>query len=196
VERVAEWYALVTCLVVGLSHLLHPRAWAAVFAALHGSASRGRSPMRPQSGARGGVRRGPPRLVRAGRGADAPRLDAGAQGAICFLAPSLALRAWARPGRATAESSRRGACYYWPSPASWVTYCGPVEVTGQGTAEPSGSLFPPSLLNSLTTPATVTAGTRRPSARRSRRRPGFPSDRGGKRGYAEGSDLSRETPSP
>ena len=34
-ERAAEWYALVTCLVVGLSHLLQRQAWAETFAALH-----------------------------------------------------------------------------------------------------------------------------------------------------------------
>ena len=34
-ERAAEWYALVTCLVVGLSHVLQPKAWVEVFAALH-----------------------------------------------------------------------------------------------------------------------------------------------------------------
>lgn len=33
--REAEWYALVTCVVVGLSHILQPKAWAEVFAALH-----------------------------------------------------------------------------------------------------------------------------------------------------------------
>jgi len=35
VERVAEWFALVTCLVVGLSHLLQRQGWVEVFAALH-----------------------------------------------------------------------------------------------------------------------------------------------------------------
>ena len=43
-ERAAEWYALVTCVVVGLSHVLHPRAWAESFDALHRAAGRGRSP--------------------------------------------------------------------------------------------------------------------------------------------------------
>lgn len=34
-ERMAEWYALVTFVIVGLSHILQPRGWAEVFALLH-----------------------------------------------------------------------------------------------------------------------------------------------------------------
>lgn len=35
VERAVEWFALLTSVVVGLSHILQPRAWADAFAALH-----------------------------------------------------------------------------------------------------------------------------------------------------------------
>lgn len=34
-QRAVEWYALVTFLVIGTSHLLHPRAWVDVFEQLH-----------------------------------------------------------------------------------------------------------------------------------------------------------------
>jgi hypothetical protein len=34
-ERAAEWFALVTCLVAGLSHVLRPRDWADAYARLH-----------------------------------------------------------------------------------------------------------------------------------------------------------------
>ena len=34
-ERAAEWYVMVTGIIIGLSHILHPGAWADAFAALH-----------------------------------------------------------------------------------------------------------------------------------------------------------------
>ncbi|MGL4465700.1 MAG: hypothetical protein ACRDD1_02800 [Planctomycetia bacterium] len=34
-ERSAEWFMATTGVVMGLSHLLHPRAWAETFAAMH-----------------------------------------------------------------------------------------------------------------------------------------------------------------
>jgi len=34
-ERAAEWYVIVTCIIIGLSHILHPGAWPDAFAALH-----------------------------------------------------------------------------------------------------------------------------------------------------------------
>ena len=34
-EQAAEWYAVLTCVVIGLSHLTRPQAWVEVFAALH-----------------------------------------------------------------------------------------------------------------------------------------------------------------
>ena len=34
-DRAAEWYVMVTGIIIGLSHILHPGAWADAFAALH-----------------------------------------------------------------------------------------------------------------------------------------------------------------
>jgi hypothetical protein len=96
---VAEWYALITCLVVGLSHLLHPQAWAEVFTALHRLG-------KPGAFANGGVN-----LVTGAAFVAAHPVWSGPaavltllgwalvlKGAICFLAPSLALRSMGRAG--------------------------------------------------------------------------------------------------
>ena len=98
-ERVAEWYALVTCLVVGLSHLLQRQAWAEVFAALHRLG-------KPGAFANGGLS-----LVPGAAFVAAHPVWTGPavvltllgwllvlKGAICFLAPGVALRGMARAG--------------------------------------------------------------------------------------------------
>jgi uncharacterized protein YjeT (DUF2065 family) len=99
VERAAEWYALVTCLVVGLSHLLYPRAWAEVFAAMHRLG-------KPGAFVNGGLSLVPgAALVAAHHVWSWPTMALTLfgwllvlKGAICFLAPSLALRSMSRAG--------------------------------------------------------------------------------------------------
>jgi hypothetical protein len=99
VERVAEWYALVTCLVVGLSHLLQRQAWAEVFAMLNRLG-------KPGAFANGGLS-----LVLGAAFVAAHPVWSGAgivltlfgwllvlKGAICFLAPSIALRGIGKAG--------------------------------------------------------------------------------------------------
>ena len=98
-ERAAEWYALVTCLVVGLSHLLQPRAWAEVFAALHRLG-------KPGAFANGGLN-----LATGAAFVAAHPVWSGPaivltilgwllvlKGAFCFLAPSFALRGMSKAG--------------------------------------------------------------------------------------------------
>ncbi len=98
-ERTAEWYALVTCVVMGLSHLLHQQAWAEVFAALH------------RLGKPGAFANGSFNLVPGAAFVAAHPVWSGPavvltilgwllvlKGAICFLAPSLALRSMERAG--------------------------------------------------------------------------------------------------
>jgi hypothetical protein len=99
VERAAEWYALVTCLVVGLSHLLQPRAWAEVFAALHRLG-------KPGAFVNGGLS-----LVPGAAFVAAHPVWSGPavvltllgwalvlKGALCLLAPGLALRSMGKAG--------------------------------------------------------------------------------------------------
>ena len=98
-ERAAQWYALVTCVVVGLSHILHPRAWADVFAALYRLG-------KPRKFANGGLS-----LVPGVAFVAAHPLWSGPpvvltlfgwlpvlKGAICLLAPSIALRGMGKAG--------------------------------------------------------------------------------------------------
>jgi hypothetical protein len=99
VERAAEWFALVTCAIVGLSHLLQPRAWADVFAALHRLG-------RPGAFVNGGLSLAPGAAFVATH----PVWSGPAtvltvlgwllllKGAVCLLAPDLALRSMARGG--------------------------------------------------------------------------------------------------
>jgi len=99
VERAAEWYGLVTCLVVGLSHLLHPRVWAEAFAVLHRLG-------RPGAFANGGLS-----LVPGAAFVAAHPVWSGpavvftllgwalvVKGSLCFLAPGVALRGMGRAG--------------------------------------------------------------------------------------------------
>jgi hypothetical protein len=98
-ERAAEWYALLTGLIVGLSHILLPRAWAEVFAALHRLG-------RPGAFANGGLS-----LILGAAFVVAHPVWSGPavvltvlgwamvlKGAICFLAPSMALRSMGKAG--------------------------------------------------------------------------------------------------
>jgi hypothetical protein len=102
VERAAQWYAFVTCLVVGLSHLLQRRAWADVFAEL----ARLR---RPGAFANGGLSLVPGAVIVAVHpiwsGPAVVLTVLGwlmvVKGAIYFLAPGLALRSMARAGAGT-----------------------------------------------------------------------------------------------
>jgi hypothetical protein len=99
VERAAEWYALVTCLVVGFSHLVHARAWAEVFAGLHRLG-------KPGAFANGGLS-----LVPGAAFVAAHPVWSGPavvltllgwllvlKGTICLLAPSVALRSMGKAG--------------------------------------------------------------------------------------------------
>lgn len=101
-ERAAQWYALVTCVVVGLSHLIQRRAWAEVFAGL---ARLGR----PGAFANGGLSLVPGAVIVAVHpvwtGAAVVLTLLGwlmvAKGGICFLVPELALKSMARAGAGT-----------------------------------------------------------------------------------------------
>ena len=98
-ERVAEWYALVTCVVVGVSHLVQPRAWAASFAALHRLGT-------PGAFVNGGLSLVPGAAFVAAHPvwtgpATALTLLGWAlvvKGTVCLLAPSVALRGMGRAG--------------------------------------------------------------------------------------------------
>lgn len=98
-ERAAEWYALVTCLVVGLSHVLQSRAWADVFAGLHKLG-------KPGAFANGGLSLVPGAALVAAhpvwKGPAVVLTIFGwlmvAKGAVCLLAPEKALRSMGRAG--------------------------------------------------------------------------------------------------
>jgi uncharacterized protein YjeT (DUF2065 family) len=98
-ERATEWFALVTCVVVGLSHLLRPRAWAETYAALHRLG-------RPGAFVNGGLSLVPgAAFVAAHPVWSGPAVVLTVlgwllvlKGAICFLAPDQALRSMARGG--------------------------------------------------------------------------------------------------
>jgi hypothetical protein len=99
VERAAEWFALVTCLVVGLSHLMQPQAWAEAFAALHRLG-------KPGAFTNGGLSLLPGAVfvtthpVWSGPAMVLTLLGwlLVLKGAVCFLAPELALRGMGRAG--------------------------------------------------------------------------------------------------
>jgi hypothetical protein len=99
VERAAQWYAFVTCLVAGLSHLLQRRAWSEVFAGL---ARLGR----PGAFANGGLSLVPGAAIVATHSVwSGPAVVLTllgwlmvVKGAIYFLLPELGLRSMARAG--------------------------------------------------------------------------------------------------
>ena len=92
-QRVVEWFALVTCLVMGLSHLLQPRVWVEAYAVLHQLG-------RPGALINGGLSLVPGALFVAAHPAfSGPGIVLTVfgwllvlKGAICLLAPSLALK--------------------------------------------------------------------------------------------------------
>ena len=98
-ERAAELYALVTCVVVGLSHVLQPRAWAEAFAAMHRAG-------RPGAFANGGLSLVPGAAfvathpVWSGPAVVLTILGWAlvVKGALCLLAPGVALRGMGRAG--------------------------------------------------------------------------------------------------
>ena len=98
-ERAAEWVGFLTCVVVGFSHVLQPRAWAETFAALHRLG-------RPGAFANGGLSLVSGAVfvavhpVWSGPGVVLTVLGwlMVAKGAVCFLAPSLALRSMGKAG--------------------------------------------------------------------------------------------------
>ena len=108
-ERAVEWYALVTCVVVGLSHILQPRAWAEAFAALHRLG-------RPGAFATGGLNLAHGAVfvaahpVWSGPAAVLTLLGWALvlKGAVNFLAPGLALRGMARAGAFRAHQFAAG----------------------------------------------------------------------------------------
>jgi hypothetical protein len=97
--RAVEWFALVTWLIIGLSHLLQRAAWAEAFAALHRLG-------KPGAFANGGLSLIPGAFFVAAH----PVWSGPAvvltmfgwllilKGAICFLAPNQALRSMGRAG--------------------------------------------------------------------------------------------------
>ena len=98
-ERAAEWYALVTCLIMGLSHVVHRRAWTDVFASLHRAG-------KPGAFANGGLSLVPgAAFVAAHPVWSGPAVVLTLFGwllvlkaAICLLAPEVALRSMRRAG--------------------------------------------------------------------------------------------------
>ena len=98
-ERAAEWFALVTCIIVGLSHIFQSKGWTETFATLHRIG-------RPGAFANGGLSLVPGAAFVATHNtwsgpATVLTLFGWAlvvKGALCFLAPSVALRGMGKAG--------------------------------------------------------------------------------------------------
>jgi hypothetical protein len=99
-ERAVECFVMVTALVVGLSHILQARAWAALYAGLARQGAAG-------AFANGALHLGTGAAIVAGHGhvwsAPAAALTVLGwalvlKGAVCFLAPGWALRSMAAGG--------------------------------------------------------------------------------------------------
>ena len=108
-HRAAEWYALVTSVVAGLSHLLRPREWADAYARLHrlgtaGAFINGAISLVP------GAAFVAAHWVWTGPAAALTALGCALvfKGAVCFLAPSVALRSMARGGADDGRKFRVG----------------------------------------------------------------------------------------
>ena len=92
-ERAVEWFAVVTCAVMGLSHLLQPQAWGETYAAMHRLG-------RPGAFLNGGLSLLPGAVFVAGHWVwSGPAMVLTIfgcllvlKGTLCFLAPNLALR--------------------------------------------------------------------------------------------------------
>jgi hypothetical protein len=98
-ERATEWFTLLTCIIVGLSHILQAKAWAEVFARLHrlgkpGAFANGALSLIP------GTAFVVAHPVWSGPGIVLTLLGWALllKGAVCFLAPSLALRSMSKAG--------------------------------------------------------------------------------------------------
>ena len=108
-HRAVEWYALATCVVIGLSHLLRPREWADTYARLH------------RLGTAGAFINGAISLVPGAAFVGAHWVWTGPaaaltvlgclmvlKGAVCFLAPAVALRSMAKGAADTGPKYRIG----------------------------------------------------------------------------------------
>ena len=101
-ERAVEWFALVTCVVLGLSHVLQSRAWAELFAGLHRLG-------KPGAFVNGGLSLAPGAVYVAAHpvwsGPGVVLTIFGwllvLKGAFCFLVPGLALRSMGKAGAGT-----------------------------------------------------------------------------------------------
>ena len=108
-HRAVEWFALITCAVMGLSHLLRPRDWADVFARLHrlgtpGAFINGAISLYPGAAfvAAHPVWTGPPAAL------TVLACALVLKGAVCFLAPAAALRSMERGATDTGRKFRAG----------------------------------------------------------------------------------------
>src|SRR5262245_54444013 len=99
VERAAEWFAIVTCVIIGLSHVLQRRTWAEAYASLY-------SLGKPGALINGGLHLFPGAAFVAAHpvwmGPATALTVFGwllvVKGAICLLWPEIALRSMARAG--------------------------------------------------------------------------------------------------
>ena len=98
-ERAAEWFALITCIIVGLSHLLCPKGWTETFAMLHRLGT-------PGAFANGGLSLVPGEAFVATHNTWAGPATVltmlgwmlVVKGALCFLVPAVALRGMRKAG--------------------------------------------------------------------------------------------------
>jgi hypothetical protein len=108
----AEWFALITCLVVGLSHVLQRQAWAEVFASLHRLG-------RPGAFANGGLSLVPGAAFIAAHPVwSGPAMVLTLlgwllvlKGTLCFLAPRLALRSMGKAGAGNGQGFALGGLF-------------------------------------------------------------------------------------
>jgi hypothetical protein len=120
-EEACEWFVMLTSLVVGLSHLLYPRDWGAVFGALHRAG-------RPGAFANGALSLAPGAALVAGhRVWSWPAVVVTvlgwmmvAKGAVCFLAPERALASMAR---GSSGRGFRAAGLVLLAVGAWAGYC-------------------------------------------------------------------------
>jgi hypothetical protein len=113
-ERAVQWYALITCLVIGLSHIMQRQAWADVFAAMH------------RLGKPGAFINGALSLVPGAVFVAAHPVWSGPaivltllgwllviKGSICFVHPNLALRSLAKAGAYAGREFAVGGLVLW-----------------------------------------------------------------------------------
>ena len=113
-ERAVQWYTLITCLVIGLSHIVHGRAWAELFAALH------------RLGKPGAFMNGALSLIPGAVFVAVHHVWSGPaivitllawllliKGTLCFLVPDLALRSLAKAGTYRGRQFAVGGLFLW-----------------------------------------------------------------------------------